>query len=180
MFLLDTSDIYKYCFITLKVFWRKTSRSSCFFCLINSFNSLNVSLNVWHNWLVTIKMLQLNPHDIYLLRVSNRNTRTRCEICSKLTMKTRHWRRSGIFIGDFEHISHLVLVFLLLIAGWEDKDATISRLPLSRSLIILFKTHFLSILDPLSKCLFKWNIDAVNYVQGTIAVSRFRTFSEIF
>ena len=26
----------------------------------------------------------------------------------------RHWRRSGIFIVNFEHISQLVLVFLLL------------------------------------------------------------------
>ena len=36
---------------------------------------------------------------------------------SKLTIKIpkwRHWRRSGIFIVNFEHISHLVLVFLLL------------------------------------------------------------------
>ena len=35
----------------------------------------------------------------------------------KLTVKTlerRHWRRSGVFIVNFEHISHLVLVFLLL------------------------------------------------------------------
>ena len=35
----------------------------------------------------------------------------------KLMIKTperRHWRRSGIFIVNFEHISHLVLVFLLL------------------------------------------------------------------
>ena len=40
-----------------------------------------------------------------------------CEICSELTIKIperRHWRRSGIFIVNFEHISHLVLVFLLL------------------------------------------------------------------
>ena len=29
-----------------------------------------------------------NPVGIYLLKVNNRNTRTRCEICSKLTMKT--------------------------------------------------------------------------------------------
>ena len=38
-------------------------------------------------------------------------------MCSKLTIKTpeqHHWRRSGIFIVNFEHISHLVLVFLLL------------------------------------------------------------------
>ena len=43
--------------------------------------------------------------------------RTRCEIWSKLTIKIperRHWRRSEIFIVNFEHISHLVLVFLLL------------------------------------------------------------------
>ena len=58
-----------------------------------------------------------NPAGIYLLKVNNRNTRTRCEICSKLTINTperRHWRRSGVFIVNFEHISHLVLVFLLL------------------------------------------------------------------
>ena len=28
------------------------------------------------------------PMGIYLLKVNNRNTRTRCEICSKLTIKT--------------------------------------------------------------------------------------------
>ena len=58
-----------------------------------------------------------NTAGIYLFKVNNRNTRTRCEICSKLTINTperRHWRRSGVFIVNFEHISHLVLVFLLL------------------------------------------------------------------
>ena len=52
-----------------------------------------------------------------LFKVNNRNTRTRSKICSKLTIKIperRHWRRSGTFIVNFEHISHLVLVFLLL------------------------------------------------------------------
>ena len=37
---------------------------------------------------------------------------------SKLTIETperRHWRRSGVFRVNFGHISHLVLVFLLLI-----------------------------------------------------------------
>ena len=54
---------------------------------------------------------------IYLFKVSNRNPRTRCEIYSKLTKKTperRQWRRFGVFIVDFEHISYLALVFLLL------------------------------------------------------------------
>ena len=44
---------------------------------------------------------------IYLLKVNDKNTRKRSEICSKLTIKTperRQWRRSGIFIVNFEHI----------------------------------------------------------------------------
>ena len=53
-----------------------------------------------------------------MFKVNNRNTRTRCEICSKLTMKTperQQLRRFGIFIVNFEHILHLFLVFLLLL-----------------------------------------------------------------
>ena len=45
------------------------------------------------------------PAGSYLLKVNNRNTKTRCEICSKLTIKT---------LINFEHISNLVLLFLLL------------------------------------------------------------------
>ena len=40
-----------------------------------------------------------------------------CEICSKLIIKTieqRLWDRSGVFIVNFEHITHLFLLFLLL------------------------------------------------------------------
>ena len=39
------------------------------------------------------------------------------KICLKLTIRRlerRHWRRSGVFIVNLEHISHLVLWFLLL------------------------------------------------------------------
>ena len=50
----------------------------------------------------------------------------RCEICSKLTIKTpkrRHWRRSGIFIVNSEHISQLCssvssVNFEHVLAGW--------------------------------------------------------------
>ena len=51
--------------------------------------------------------------NIYLLKVNNRNTRKRCEICSKLTIKPperRQWLHSGVFIVKFEHVSHLLLV----------------------------------------------------------------------
>ena len=57
------------------------------------------------------------PTNIYLFKVNNGNFGKLCEICSKLTMKTperRHWLRSGGFIVDFGHISHLFLIFLLL------------------------------------------------------------------
>ena len=57
------------------------------------------------------------PAGNYMFKVNNRNTRTRCEICSKLTIKTperRQWRHSDIFVVNFEHISHFVVVFLLL------------------------------------------------------------------
>ena len=58
----------------------------------------------------------LIPTDNYMFKVSNRNTRTSSEICSKLTTKgpeRRYWHRSAVFFVNFEHISHLVLVFLL-------------------------------------------------------------------
>ena len=63
--------------------------------------------------------LELSWLESYLCKKSIflRNTRERCEMCSKLTIKTpkrRQWRRSGILIVKFEHISHLDLVFLML------------------------------------------------------------------
>ena len=57
------------------------------------------------------------PVGNYMFKVNNRNIRAKCEICSKLTIKTPercHWRRSGVFIVNFEHISYLALMFLLL------------------------------------------------------------------
>ena len=53
-----------------------------------------------------------------MMKVNNKSTRTRCEIYSKLTIKTPewrpHWRHSGVFFVNFERISHFALVFLLL------------------------------------------------------------------
>ena len=45
--------------------------------------------------------MTVNPAGIYLLKVNNRNTRTRCEICPKLTIKTPE--RSSVSIVNFEH-----------------------------------------------------------------------------
>ena len=48
--------------------------------------------------------------NIFLFKVSNGNTRKRCEVYSKLTIKALE-RRQG-------HISHLLLVFLYLTLKW--------------------------------------------------------------
>ena len=37
------------------------------------------------------------PAGIYLLKVNNRNTRTRCEICSKLAIKTPERRLASFW-----------------------------------------------------------------------------------
>ena len=58
---------------------------------------------------INLLIASINQAGIYLLKVSKRNTRTMCEICSKLTIKIPERR-----IYNFEYISHLILVFLLL------------------------------------------------------------------
>ena len=55
---------------------------------------------------------RVTPADIYALKVNNKNSRTRCGIFLKLTIKIPE--RSGVFIVNFEHISQLVLLFILL------------------------------------------------------------------
>ena len=48
-----------------------------------------------------------NPVGNYMLKVNNRNTSTRCETCSKLTVKTperRHWQSSVSFV-NFEQVN---------------------------------------------------------------------------
>ena len=48
-----------------------------------------------------------------MFKINNRYNRTRCEVGSKLTIKTperRHWCHSGVFIVNFKHIPQIVLV----------------------------------------------------------------------
>ena len=72
------------------------------------------------HWCVFAAMKDYQLHylaNIYLFKINNRKTRTRWEICSKLTVKTRVWRlwsRSAVFIVNFKHVSNLFLLFLWL------------------------------------------------------------------
>ena len=49
-------------------------------------------------------MFKGNPANIYLLKVSSRNSRKRCELCSKLTIKTPEPRQLRS-IDDFEQVN---------------------------------------------------------------------------
>ena len=86
-----------------------------------------------------------------MLKVKNRNPRKRCEIYPTLTVKApeqRHWRRSGVFIVNFQHISHLFLMLLLL--DFEQVD--VNWFTLNLHLLITSKLLFENIL--LSSCIF--------------------------
>ena len=75
-------------------------------------------------WMIIGINFEDNPAGNYKFTFNKRNTTITCEICSKSTIKTpgphwlerqrHHWLRSGAFIVNFEHITHLVLAFLIL------------------------------------------------------------------
>ena len=57
-----------------------------------------------------------SPASIYLLKVNNENTRTKCETCSKLIIKTpeqRQWCRSSVFNINFEQIFSCLCVSII-------------------------------------------------------------------
>ena len=101
----------------LLVYWT-ISKKWCIFDFFATFCDLDLEpcfmkkIDMWIN-------KSPNPIGNYIFKVNNRNTRARCEICSKFIIKTPErcqWRQrhSVVFIVNFEHISHLVLVTLLL------------------------------------------------------------------
>ena len=59
------------------------------YCILYSGKEANIDFNI--------------PANIYMLKVNNRDTRERCKVYSKLTIKTPE-----------KHISHFFLVYLLL------------------------------------------------------------------
>ena len=79
-----------------------------------AYNKTNTSLCRW-----SLKFVDRNTQlTLTSKSTKKKNDRKRCKICSKLTIKTverRHGRRSGVFVVNFEHISHRFVVFLLLL-----------------------------------------------------------------
>ena len=66
-----------------------------------------------------------------MLKVNNRNSRTRCETCSKLTIKTpelHQWRRYGVFIVNFEHIYQSTFTFSKLTIKTLEQDVNFEHI----------------------------------------------------
>ena len=72
---------------------------------------------------LTYNIVYFQDLSIYLFKVSNGNARAACKICSKLTNERHH---SGVFIVNFEKISHIcdwsavsIVDFKQVNASWE-------------------------------------------------------------
>ena len=99
LFLIYMNDLSGELFSKAKLFVDDTSLFNVAYEINTLANELSSNLKKVSNWTVAI----------YMFKVNNRKTRIRCEISSKLTIKT-----AEVFIVNLEHISHLILVFLLL------------------------------------------------------------------
>ena len=69
---------------------------------ISPHNSINYEIPYQQTaYLTEMREWSYNPANIYLMKVSDRNTRKTCEICSKLTVKIleRRQRFSDVFKG---------------------------------------------------------------------------------
>ena len=73
---------------------------------------------------VSVIQLKTIPSNIYLFKVNKRNKRKSCAICSELTIKTseRGWRRSGVIIVHYEHLSQLL--FRVFVVDFEQVNAS--------------------------------------------------------
>ena len=91
--------------------WSRSTKTTTFFILICQFASSGAEQGDLRVRAWKYKDTQNNQNCLF--KVSNINTRKRCEICSTLTIKTpkgRHWNRCSVFIVNSEHIFHLFVV----------------------------------------------------------------------
>ena len=98
-------------------------------------STLTLRFGTWEILRESIWKKHASPAGNYIIKVNHGNRRTGCEICLKLTIKTperRQWCRFGVFIVNFKHTSHLVLLFLLLTL-WTCKCQHGSPLPINTS-----------------------------------------------
>ena len=92
--------------------------------------------------------VQSLPENIYLLKVTNKSTRKRCEMCSKLTLKTperRQWTYFTPFCSGF--IVYFEQVNVSWVITWYSSRKQISTIPKTewkwRAKLVDHKTLFL-------------------------------------
>ena len=71
--------------------------SKCEISKLEAFNLLEKEILAQ---VFSLNVTKFYPAGIYLFKVNNRNTRTRCEICSKLTIKIperRYWQLASFW-----------------------------------------------------------------------------------
>ena len=99
----------------------------CQYCMYNMSNMLIWIIMLSFKIKIKIRLLGQFSANKYMLKFNNRSTTKRCGICLKLIIRAPKrcatdvalfsllfLLRSGIFIVNFEHISYLFPVFLLL------------------------------------------------------------------
>ena len=89
---------YEYCEVLQNIIFTEQCCTTAsdflwhFQCITCFISDKSVSHSIKYN----ISIISVFPASNYMFKVNNRNTRTRCEICSKLTINTpeqRHWHR---------------------------------------------------------------------------------------
>ena len=98
----------------------------CQYCMHNMSNMLIWIIMLSFKIKIKIRLLDQFSENKYMLKFNNGSTTKRCGICLKLIIRapkrcatdialfSLFLLRSGIFIVNFEHISYLFPVFLLL------------------------------------------------------------------
>ena len=92
---------------------------------------------------LTINNLNAFLFGINMFKFNKKNTGTRCEICSKLTIKTPERSQFAISIFNSEHILHLVLVLLKLVLNKQMLVGIITGWQLATLKLALLFRHFL-------------------------------------
>ena len=116
-------------------------------------------------WSLTFNNFNTFLVAINMFKIKKKNTGTRCEICSKLTIKTPERRQFAISIFNSEPIFYLVLVLLKLTFNKQMVVRLITCWKLATLKLALLFRHFLDFLTKLMvlklrnksrKCIF-WN-----------------------
>ena len=93
----------------------------------------NVKLKYFVHWLV----------GIYMFKVGNRNTRTRCEICSKLTIKTKERHHLSFWCLYCQLWTYFILSFSAAIVNFEQVNAVLIPFRYVHICLYLMRKHFL-------------------------------------